>query len=127
MSQVDGLPPGWARIFSRVAAIAALPFVVTSLQMRSGGFAFLAIAITVAFESNCHCVDSIVRLLAVVTQVLGLLAFAGLVVMLAGLAEAGHRGYEYMSGVLWLVLAGLWVVGLVATVGAARTLRLSRD
>jgi len=127
MSHADGLPPGWARICSRVAAIAPLPFALTSLQIRSGGFALLALAISLAFESNCHRVVSIARLLAVVAQVLGLLAFAALVVTMAGFAEAGHRGYEYMSGLLWLVLGGLWLAGFVATVGAARTLRPSRD
>ncbi len=54
---------------------------------------------------------------------LGLLALVALVVMMALYAEAGHRGYEYMSVLLWLILGGLLYVGVVATVGAARTLR----
>ena len=67
--------------------------------------------------------SSIVRLLAIVMQVLGLLALVALVVMMALYAEAGHRGYEYMSVLLWLILGGLLYVGAVATLGAARTLR----
>ena len=122
-SHVDGLDPGWSRLFSRVAALAPLPFALTALRSGAVGYALLAIATSIAFESNCHRVASIVRLLAIVVQVLGLLALVALVVTMAMYAEAGHRGYEYMSVLLWLTLGGLLYVGVVATVGAARTLR----
>ena len=124
MSNVDGLQTGWARLLSRVAALFILPLALSALRIGAGWYAFLAIATSLAYESNRHRVPSIVRLLAIVMQALGLLAFAALVVMMAMYAEAGHRGYEYISVLLWLVLAAVLFVGVVATVAAARTLRL---
>jgi hypothetical protein len=122
LSHVDGLPPGWARLFSRVAALVPVPFLLTMLRSGAGGYAFFALAAILAYESNCHRVPVVVRRLALVMQVLGLLGFVALAVTMALFAESGHRGYEYMSGLLWLLLLGLLFVGVVATVGALGTL-----
>lgn len=49
---VAGLQPGWSRLCSRVAALASLALALNALRVRGVGYAVLAIAISLAYESE---------------------------------------------------------------------------
>lgn len=100
-----------------------VPYIIAALRHGPRWHVLLPVLLVgLAFETNRYRVPSPVRLLALIIEIGGLIGLVLVTFLLAGYAESGRRGYEIV--LVGLALAGLLAIGIVAVVGAAKTLRI---
>lgn len=121
-SHVAALGPGWPRVFSRVLALLPIPYIVAALRHGPRWHILLPVLLVgLAFETNRYRAPPVLRLLAVIIEIGGLIGLVLVTFLMAGYAESGRRGYEIV--LVGAALAALLTIGVVAVVGATRTLR----
>jgi hypothetical protein len=98
-----------------------IPYIIAALRHGPRWHVLLPVLVVgLAFESNRYRVPAAVRLLAVILEIGGLIGIVLVTFLMAGYAESGRRGYEIV--LVGVALAALLTIGVVAVVGAARTL-----